>query len=242
MSLLRPPPLPLPWTPHPGVRPRSGASSPGSIRERVSSLSAPSLLLPDLEQRILQVLRDAGSPVKSVQLAKECQVPKKNLNQVLYRMLKESKVSLEGPATWGLGQGGTREVEPAEPAQPSQGNLPTRRERGGGPCTGSPGSGHAGFGPGFEYGLPKYGFCLSRVRGIPWPGLVDLGWRGGEGLTPTPSRRSAEHEQEESHGRRPRGDGSRTDLASSGVPALALGRRSPACARGDDPLPLGPEA
>uniref|UniRef100_A0A8C7BXT0 Z-DNA-binding protein 1 n=1 Tax=Neovison vison TaxID=452646 RepID=A0A8C7BXT0_NEOVI len=80
----------------------------------------------DLEQRILQVLRDAGSPVKSVQLAKECQVPKKNLNQVLYRMLKESKVSLEGPATWGLGQGGTREVEPAEPAQPSQAERPRK--------------------------------------------------------------------------------------------------------------------
>ncbi|XP_022350049.1 Z-DNA-binding protein 1 isoform X3 [Enhydra lutris kenyoni] len=74
----------------------------------------------DLEQRILQVLRDAGSPVKSVQLAKECQVPKKKLNQVLYRMRKESKVSLEGLATWGLGQGGTREVEPAEPVRPSQ--------------------------------------------------------------------------------------------------------------------------
>ncbi|XP_047602537.1 Z-DNA-binding protein 1 isoform X3 [Lutra lutra] len=74
----------------------------------------------DLEQRILQVLRDAGSPTKSVELAKECQVPKKKLNQVLYRMRKESKVSLEGPATWGLGQGGTREVEPAEPVWPSQ--------------------------------------------------------------------------------------------------------------------------
>ncbi|VCX36720.1 unnamed protein product [Gulo gulo] len=74
----------------------------------------------DLEQRILQVLRDAGSPVKSVQLAKECQVPKKKLNQVLYRMRKESKVSLEGLATWGLGQGRTGEVEPAEPARPSQ--------------------------------------------------------------------------------------------------------------------------
>uniref|UniRef100_A0A8C7BZS5 Z-DNA-binding protein 1 n=1 Tax=Neovison vison TaxID=452646 RepID=A0A8C7BZS5_NEOVI len=88
----------------------------------------------DLEQRILQVLRDAGSPVKSVQLAKECQVPKKNLNQVLYRMLKESKVSLEGPATWGLGQGGTREVEPAEPAQPSQEEDIYRILENHGPC------------------------------------------------------------------------------------------------------------
>ncbi|XP_012915665.1 Z-DNA-binding protein 1 isoform X2 [Mustela putorius furo] len=74
----------------------------------------------DLEQRILQVLRDVGSPMKSSQLAKECQVPKKNVNQVLYQMLKESKVSQERPAMWGLGQGGTREVEPAEPARPSQ--------------------------------------------------------------------------------------------------------------------------
>ncbi|XP_040494441.1 Z-DNA-binding protein 1 isoform X3 [Ursus maritimus] len=79
----------------------------------------------DLEQRILQVLRDAGSPVKSLQLAKECQVPKKKLNQVLYRMRKESKVSLEGQAVWGLGQGGTGEVVPAEPAQPSQGAWAT---------------------------------------------------------------------------------------------------------------------
>lgn len=77
------------------------------------------------------MLRDAGSPVKSLQLAKECQVPKKKLNQVLYRMRKESKVSLEGQAIWGLGQGGTGEVVPAEPAQPSQGNLPPGREVGG---------------------------------------------------------------------------------------------------------------
>lgn len=157
------------------------------------------------------MLRDAGSPMKSTQLAKECQVPKKKLNQVLYRMKNESKVSLEGLATWVLGQGGTGEVVPAEPARPSQGNLPSRRERGGGPSTGSPGSGHAGSGPGFGYGLPEYGLCLSRVRGTLWPRLVDLGWRGGEGLMPAPSRRSAEHEQEECHGQRPRGDGSRTD-------------------------------
>ncbi|KAF0874542.1 ZBP1 protein, partial [Crocuta crocuta] len=80
----------------------------------------PLSLLPDLEQRILRALRAAGSPVKSVQLAKECQVPKKKLNQVLYRMQKESKVSLAGLALWRLGEGGTGEVVPAEPAQLSQ--------------------------------------------------------------------------------------------------------------------------
>ncbi|XP_026902454.1 Z-DNA-binding protein 1 isoform X2 [Acinonyx jubatus] len=78
----------------------------------------------DLEQRILRVLRDAGSPVKSVQLAKECQVPKKKLNQVLYRMEKESKVSLAGLAMWRLGEGGTGEVVPTEPAQLSQAARP----------------------------------------------------------------------------------------------------------------------
>uniref|UniRef100_A0A452S080 Z-DNA-binding protein 1 n=1 Tax=Ursus americanus TaxID=9643 RepID=A0A452S080_URSAM len=88
----------------------------------------------DLEQRILQVLRDAGSPVKSLQLAKECQVPKKKLNQVLYRMRKESKVSLEGQAVWGLGQGGTGEVVPAEPAQPSQEEDIYRILKAHGPC------------------------------------------------------------------------------------------------------------
>ncbi|XP_029774080.1 Z-DNA-binding protein 1 isoform X2 [Suricata suricatta] len=73
----------------------------------------------DLEQRILRSLRAAGSPVKTSQLAKECQVPKKNLNQVLYRMEKESKVSLAGLATWRLGGGGAGEVVPKEPAQHS---------------------------------------------------------------------------------------------------------------------------
>eukprot|EP00071_Canis_lupus_P017135 XP_013962791.1 Z-DNA-binding protein 1 isoform X3 [Canis lupus familiaris] len=74
----------------------------------------------DLEQRILQALRDAGSPIKSIQLVKECQVPKKKLNQVLYRLMKESKVSQEGPATWALGTGRTGRVVPAEPAQANQ--------------------------------------------------------------------------------------------------------------------------
>nr|2LNB_A Chain A, Z-DNA-binding protein 1 [Homo sapiens] len=56
-----------------------------------------------LEQRILQVLTEAGSPVKLAQLVKECQAPKRELNQVLYRMKKELKVSLTSPATWCLG-------------------------------------------------------------------------------------------------------------------------------------------
>ncbi|XP_046923897.1 Z-DNA-binding protein 1 isoform X2 [Lynx rufus] len=105
--------------PAPSSRPRLDP------REAPFSLCPP-LLLPDLEQRILRVLRDAGSPVKSVQLAKECQVPKKKLNQVLYRMEKESKVSLAGLAMWRLGEGGTGEVVPTEPAQLSQAARPQR--------------------------------------------------------------------------------------------------------------------
>uniref|UniRef100_A0A8C0I2J5 Z-binding domain-containing protein n=1 Tax=Balaenoptera musculus TaxID=9771 RepID=A0A8C0I2J5_BALMU len=61
----------------------------------------PCLPPPDLEQRILEVLRDSGSPVKTAQLVKKCQVPKKKLSQVLHKMKKESKgVLLVGPATW----------------------------------------------------------------------------------------------------------------------------------------------
>ena len=129
-----------PPPPAPSFRPRLDP------REAPFSLCPP-LLLPDLEQRILRVLRDAGSPVKSVQLAKECQVPKKKLNQVLYRMEKESKVSLAGLAMWRLGEGGTGEVVPTEPAQLSQGNLPPGGR--GGPSASSPGSGRARSGPGF---------------------------------------------------------------------------------------------
>ena len=62
------------------------------------------------------MLRDAGSPVKTAQLLKKCQVPKKKLNQVLHKMKEQSKgVMLAGPATWCLGD---KEVVPAE-----QGNL-----------------------------------------------------------------------------------------------------------------------
>ncbi|XP_070342280.1 Z-DNA-binding protein 1 isoform X11 [Equus asinus] len=74
----------------------------------------------DLEQKILQVLRDAGSPVKAIKLAKECGVSKKTLNRVLYRMKTELKVDLEGLATWRLGKGETGGAIPTEQAQPSR--------------------------------------------------------------------------------------------------------------------------
>ncbi|KAM5304409.1 Z-DNA-binding protein 1 isoform 2-T2 [Glossophaga mutica] len=70
---------------------------------------APRSPLLELEQKVLQVLRAAGSPVKTAQLVKECQVPKKKLNQILYRMKKESQVDLAGPATWRLGGPATGE-------------------------------------------------------------------------------------------------------------------------------------
>nr|XP_055121989.1 Z-DNA-binding protein 1 isoform X2 [Symphalangus syndactylus] len=67
-----------------------------------------------LEQRILQVLTEAGSPVKLAQLVKECQAPKRELNQVLYRMKKQLKVSLTAPATWCLGGTDPEGEGPAE--------------------------------------------------------------------------------------------------------------------------------
>ncbi|XP_072591632.1 Z-DNA-binding protein 1 isoform X3 [Vulpes vulpes] len=99
----------LPPSPRPGLNPGENQSP---LRH--------SLLHSDLEQRILQALRDTGSPIKSIQLAKELHVPKKKLNQVLYRLMKESKVSQEGQATWALGTGRTGRVVPAEPAQANQ--------------------------------------------------------------------------------------------------------------------------
>ncbi|XP_008571566.1 PREDICTED: Z-DNA-binding protein 1-like [Galeopterus variegatus] len=77
-----------------------------------------------LEQKILQVLRDAGSPVKTSWLVTECQVPKKELNQVLYRMKKELKISLAAPATWCFGGGGSEGEVSAGLAQPSQAVSP----------------------------------------------------------------------------------------------------------------------
>lgn len=163
-----------------GLDPSRGDTSlPPSPRSRLDpgenqSPLRHSLLRPDLEQRILQALRDAGSPIKSIQLVKECQVPKKKLNQVLYRLMKESKVSQEGPATWALGTGRMGRVVPAEPAQANQGNLLP----GGG-------AGHPGeqpwqwtsrSGPGFEHEP-----CRLRVRGIPRPCLVGLQPRAARG-------------------------------------------------------------
>uniref|UniRef100_G3T6V5 Z-binding domain-containing protein n=1 Tax=Loxodonta africana TaxID=9785 RepID=G3T6V5_LOXAF len=72
--------------------------------------------LGDLEQKILQVLREAASPVKTVQLVRKCQVSKK-LNQVLYRMKAVSTVTLTGPATWCLPGDGTGAVIPSELAE-----------------------------------------------------------------------------------------------------------------------------
>lgn len=107
-----------------GASPACRNSSPSST-VGPSVLSLPLSPLLDLEQSILRVLRDAGSPVEIAQLLKKCQVPKKRLNQVLYRMKKESLVARVGLTTWCLCDGGTGEVVPAEVAQPSQGNLPS---------------------------------------------------------------------------------------------------------------------
>ncbi|XP_024606158.1 Z-DNA-binding protein 1 isoform X2 [Neophocaena asiaeorientalis asiaeorientalis] len=85
----------------------------------------------DLEQRILEVLRDSGSPVKTAQLVMKCQVPRKKLNQVLYKMQKESKaVLLVGPATWCLTNGGTKEVVPAELERPQKDAVAIPRKPG----------------------------------------------------------------------------------------------------------------
>ncbi|XP_028625494.1 Z-DNA-binding protein 1 isoform X2 [Grammomys surdaster] len=77
----------------------------------------------NLEQKTLQVLSDAGGPVKIGQLLKKCQVPKKTLNQVLYRLKTEGKVSSPAPATWSLGRDasgdGTCAIPEDSTAQPS---------------------------------------------------------------------------------------------------------------------------
>ncbi|XP_076786443.1 Z-DNA-binding protein 1 isoform X2 [Arvicanthis niloticus] len=56
-------------------------------------------------------------------MLKKCQVPKKTLNQVLYRLKDQGKVSSPAPATWSLGGDASRDGTPAIPedstAQPS---------------------------------------------------------------------------------------------------------------------------
>ncbi|KAL6033297.1 hypothetical protein STEG23_014945, partial [Scotinomys teguina] len=86
-----------------------------------SDLGSPPTDIPsdNLEQKILQVLSEAGSPVKTAQLVKTCQVPKKTLNQVLYNLKKESKVSSEGPATWCLGRDAPGDEVPSIPENPT---------------------------------------------------------------------------------------------------------------------------
>ncbi|XP_050999856.1 Z-DNA-binding protein 1 isoform X2 [Acomys russatus] len=73
----------------------------------------------DLEQKILRVLSDAGGPVRVAQLVKKCQAPKKALNQVLYRLKREAKVSSEAPATWCLGEDAPADGTPAIPEDPT---------------------------------------------------------------------------------------------------------------------------
>lgn len=70
-----------------------------------------------LEEKLLQALRESGVPLKAPQLSKLCQVPKKEINRVLYRMKAERKVVLEGQATWRLADaesgGSTEQAAPS---------------------------------------------------------------------------------------------------------------------------------
>lgn len=106
-----------------GASPAPRASSPAP--SRALGLSLPPSFPLDLTQRILRVLKDAGSPMKAAQLQKKCDVPKKRLNQVLYQMKTKQLVVNLGQATWRLSGDATGEVVPTEPARPSQGNFPS---------------------------------------------------------------------------------------------------------------------
>lgn len=79
------------------------------------------------------MLSDASSPVTIGQLLKKFQVPKKTLNQVLYRLKKEGRVSSSAPATWCLGGDASRDGAPEIPedstTQPSLGNPSCRPTR-----------------------------------------------------------------------------------------------------------------
>ncbi|XP_006839373.1 PREDICTED: z-DNA-binding protein 1 [Chrysochloris asiatica] len=70
----------------------------------------------ELEQQILRVLQQAGCSLKTAQLVKTCQVPKKEINRVLYQLKEKSVVTLEKPATWCLGGAGNGGVVPTVPA------------------------------------------------------------------------------------------------------------------------------
>ncbi|XP_055963438.1 Z-DNA-binding protein 1 [Sorex fumeus] len=74
-----------------------------------------------LQGKILQALREAGTPLKTLQLCRLCQEPKKTLNQTLYRMKAASLVMLVGPATWSLAEGGSGPGGPTGQAASDQG-------------------------------------------------------------------------------------------------------------------------
>ncbi|ELW71189.1 Z-DNA-binding protein 1 [Tupaia chinensis] len=118
--------LSLPWRSSKQLRPHTGAftapRSAGLLAAAAIMAEAPREPSTEghLEQKILQVLGDAGCPVRIAQLVRQCQVPKKELNQVLYRMKGESKISLAAPATWCLGGDGAEDEGPAELPQPSR--------------------------------------------------------------------------------------------------------------------------
>ncbi|EPQ16694.1 Z-DNA-binding protein 1 [Myotis brandtii] len=95
-------------------------SLPGLLAAAVSMAQASADIdETDLEQRILQTLKGADTPLKAAQLAKECQVPRKDINRVLYRMKEKLKVDRDDSAKWRLREGGPGEMVPTEPAQPS---------------------------------------------------------------------------------------------------------------------------
>nr|XP_020025657.1 Z-DNA-binding protein 1 isoform X1 [Castor canadensis] len=79
-----------------------------------------------LEQKILQVLEEAGRPVKTSQLVKECGVLKKELNQVLHDMQRrKGSIFQAAQATWCLSRADLGGPGPTEElAQPSLAQRP----------------------------------------------------------------------------------------------------------------------
>lgn len=76
----------------------------------------------ELEEKILRELRGAGTPMKTLELAQRCEVPKATLNRTLYRMKKESKVFQTDQAKWSLAPESSRPGSQAEKAASSQEN------------------------------------------------------------------------------------------------------------------------